>query len=132
VRDSLLDTQTVSYWYDAKCVQNQAVVRNIESLRRQSEPLEYRPRLLVSVITLGEIEYGHRVNPSPDPSVQAEYLRFIDERLPVRLEVTRDAIAAYGELRSRLFNKYAPRKKREPKMRPEQLLSPAKVKTLSR
>jgi predicted nucleic acid-binding protein len=124
VRDFLLDTQTVCYWYDTKCVQNQAVVRNIESLRRQIELLEHKPRLLVSVITLGEMEYGHRVNPSPDPSAQADYRRFIDEQLPVPLEVTQDTIAAYGELRSLLFTEYAPRKKREPKMRPEQLVDP--------
>jgi predicted nucleic acid-binding protein len=130
VRDFLLDTQTVCYWYDAKCVQNQAVLHNIASLQRQMEVLEYKPRLLVSVITLGEIEYGHRVNPSPDPTTQAEYLRFINERLPVRLQVTQDAIAAYGELRSRLFNEYAPRKKREPKMRPEQLVDPISSREL--
>jgi len=130
VRDFLLDTQMIRYWYDITCPQNQAVVGNIDLLRKQVELLEQKPRLLISVITLGEIEFGHRVNPSPDPDVQAEYLRFVSKQLPVRLEVTEDAVAAYGELRSRLFNEHAPGDKRRPKMRPEQLIDPATSKEL--
>lgn len=124
MRDFLIDTQTLCYWYDTKCRQHAVVMANIASFRKQSEPLEHKPRLLVSVITLGEIEYGHRVNFPSDPNAQTEYLRFIDEELPDRWEVYMDAVAAYGELRSRLFNKYAPRGKRTPKMRPEQLTDP--------
>ena len=130
MRDFLLDTQTVRYWYDSDCLQNQAVMANIESLRRQTESWEYKPRLLVSVITLGEIEFGHRVNSSPDPDVQSQYLKFIREKSPVCLEVTEDAVAAYGELRCRLFNECAPGDKRRPKMRPEQLVDPATSKEL--
>lgn len=130
MRDFILDTQTVSYWYDTACPQHQAVVANIESLRQQVESWEHKPRLLVSVITLGEIEFGHRVNPSPDTDVQAEYLKFVAEQLPGSLEVTKDAVAAYGELRKRLFDKYAPREKRRPKMRPEQLIDPVTSKEL--
>lgn len=124
MRDFLLDTQTVRYWYDTKCRQHQVVMANIASFRKQTELLEHKARLLVSVITLGEIEYGHRVNLPSDPNVQAEYLRFIDEKLPDRWEVYMDAVTIYGELRSRLFNEYAPRGKRTPKMRPEQLIDP--------
>ena len=130
MRDFLIDTQTIRYWYDIACPQHQAVVANIESLRKQVEWLEYEPRLLVSVITLGEIEFGHRVNSPPNPDVQAEYLKFVGEQLPVRLEVTEDAVAAYGELRSRLFNEHAPGEKRRPKMRPEQLTDPITSKGL--
>jgi tRNA(fMet)-specific endonuclease VapC len=130
VRDFLLDTQTVCYWYDTTCSQHQAVVANVASLRKQVETLEHKPRLLVSVITLAEIEYGHRVNPSPDPNVHAEYLRFIDEELPDRWEVYLDVVTAYSELRSRLFNAYAPGGKRKPKMRPEQLVNPITSKEL--
>ncbi len=130
MRDFLLDTQTIRYWYDTTCPQHQTVVPNIELLRRQTESLEYKPRLLVSVITLGEIEFGHRVNPSSDPDVQSQYVKFVGEQLPVCLEVTEDAVAAYGELRSRLFNEHAPGDKRRPKMRPEQLIDPATSKEL--
>jgi predicted nucleic acid-binding protein len=130
VRDFLLDTQTIRYWYDVDCLQNQAVIANIESLRRQVESWEHKPCLLVSAITLGEIEFGHRVNSFPDPDIQAEYLRFVHDELPVCLEVTEDAVAAYGELRCRLFNRYAPGERRKPKMRPEQLVNPITSKDL--
>ena len=130
MRDFLLDTQTVRYWYDSRCPQNQAVVANITSLRKQVGSSEHKPRLLVSVITLGEIEFGHRVNPSPTPHVQAEYLAFVNEQLPDRWDVTEAATAAFGELRKRLFDKYAPGEKRKPKMRPEQLIDPITSKEL--
>jgi tRNA(fMet)-specific endonuclease VapC len=97
---------------------------NIEALRGEVESWEHKPHLLVSVISLGEIEFGHRVNSPPSPDVQTEYLRFVNEKFPVRLELTHDAVTAYGELRGRLFDKYAPREKRKPKMRPEQLIEP--------
>ena len=124
MRDFLLDTQTVRYWYDSKCPQNQAVVANITSLRKQAESLEHKPRLLVSVITLGEIEFGHRVNSSPNVDIQADYLRFVNEQLPDRWDVTEAAASVFGELRRRLFDKFAPGEKRKPKMRPEQLIDP--------
>ena len=124
MRDFLLDTQTISYWYDTACRQHQAVVANIESFRKQTEVMEHKPRLLVSVITLGEIEFGHRVNLPLNPDVQAGFLRFVREELPEPMEVITDATSAFGELRSRLFNKYAPLGKRKPKMRPEQLTDP--------
>jgi hypothetical protein len=96
VRDFLIDTQTIRYWYDPVCPQYETVVANIESLQKQVESSENKPRLIVSVITLGEIEFGHRVNPSADPNVQTEYLKFVGERFPVHLEVTEDAVTAYG------------------------------------
>lgn len=130
MRDFLLDTQTIRYWYDTVCPQHEPVVANIESLRRQVESLKHRLTLVVSVVTLGEIEFGHRVNPSPNPDVQADYLKFVSKQLPVRLEVTKDAVAAYGELKKRLFDAYAPGEKRRPKMRPEQLIDPATSREL--
>jgi tRNA(fMet)-specific endonuclease VapC len=129
VRDFLLDTQMITYWYDTECPQHEAVVANVDLLRKQTEPLEHNPRFLVSVITIGEIEYGHRANPLPNPNVQAEYLKFVDERLPVRLEVIEDVTVVYGELRSRLFE-YALGEKRKRKMRPEQLVDPITSKEL--
>ncbi len=130
MRDYLIDTQTVRYWYDPGCSQHEAVVANIESLREQGKSLEYKPRLLVSVITLGEIEFGHRVNLSANPNVQTDYLRFVNEQLPVRLEVTEEATAFFGEIRKRLFDTYAPGDKRRSQMRPEQLIDPITSKEL--
>ena len=121
MRDFLLDTQIVWYWYDEQCAQHAAVLGNIEILRKQADSLDYEPRLLVSVVTLGEIEFGHRVQQGEYAKNQEAYVRFVHEELPASLELTEDAITAYGEIRSRLFNKYSPREKRKRGMRPEQL-----------
>ena len=130
MRDFLIDTQMIAYWYDPECMQHQAVVANIEFLKRQVESSEDKPKLLISVITLGEIEFGHRVNPSADPNIQRDYLKFVNEQFPVRLEITEDVTAFFGEVRRRLFDKYAPKKKRRPGMRPEQLVDPITSKEL--
>lgn len=125
MRDFLIDTQTIQYWYDDTYEQHAAVIGNIESLREQVKPLEHKPKLLVSVVTLGEIEYGHRVQTKGSGEKQRAYLRFVHEELPATLELMEDAVKAYGEIRGRLFNKYAPTKKRRHASRPEQLTDPS-------
>jgi len=130
VRDFLLDTQTIRYWHDSGCPQHAAVVRNVTALRQLTASFEVKPKLLVSVVTRGEIEFGHRVALVPHPAAQAAYVKFVVDELPEPFEVSPDAAAAYGELRSRLFNKYAPGDKRKPKMLPEQLTDPATAKEL--
>ena len=130
MHDFLLDTQTIWYWHNPGCPQHAAVCTNIETLLQRSASLAVKPKLLVSVVTLGEIEFGHRVALAPDPVKQADYIRFVQEKLPEPLEISSDAAAVYGELRTRLFDKYAPGAKRKPKMRPEQLVDPATAKEL--
>jgi predicted nucleic acid-binding protein len=130
VRDFLLDTQTIRYWHDSGCSQHAAVAGNVAALRQPAAALDVQPKLLVSVVTLGEIEFGHRVALAPDPAAQTAYMKFVQEELPVPFELSSDAAAAYGELRRRLFNKYAPGDKRKPKMLPEQLVDPVTAKEL--
>jgi predicted nucleic acid-binding protein len=130
MRDFLLDTQTIRYWYDSNCQQNAAVVGNVAAFELLAAPLEHKPRLLVSVVTLGEIEYGHRYSPTPNAAVQQEYLNFVNKKLPVCLEMTKDVTVTYGELRSRLFNKFASPEKRKKLKLPEQLTDPATAKEL--
>lgn len=130
MRDFLLDTQTIRYWHDSACSQHAVVTGNVASLRKLTAPIELKPRLLVSVVTLGEIEFGHRVALAPNPAAQAAYMKFVREELPESFEVSSDAATAYGELRARLFNKYAPGDKRKPKMLPEQLVDPATAKEI--
>lgn len=130
MRDFLLDTQTIRYWHDSGCSQHAAVAGNIAALKQLAAPLGAGPKLLVSVVTLGEIEFGHRVALVPDPAAQAAYVKFVEKELPGPFELSSDAAALYGELRTRLFNKYAPGEKRKPKMRPEQLVDPATAKEL--
>lgn len=130
MRDFLLDTQIIRYWYDSGCPQNAAVIANVAALRQLAAPLEVKPKLLVSVVTLGEIEFGHRDAPHPDPTAQAAYIRFVQEELPNPFELSLDATAAYGDLRSRLFNKYAPKAQRKKGMLPEELIDLITAKSL--
>ncbi len=90
----------------------------------QAASLEHKPRLWVSVISLGEIEYGHRAQKGDFAEKQEAFMRFVGQQLPVELDLTQDAVTAYGEIRSRLFDKYAPVDKRRKGMRPEQLTDP--------
>lgn len=124
MRDFLLDTQIIRYWYDSDCSEHAAVLGNIESLMEQAASLEHKPRLWVSVISLGEFEYGHRAQKGNFAEKQEAFIRFVGQQLPVELDLTQDAVTAYGEIRSRLFEKYAPVDKRRKGMRPEQLTDP--------
>lgn len=130
MRDFLLDTQTIRYWHDSGCSQHAAVIGNVATLRQLAAPLEVKPKLLVSAITLGEIEFGHRVALTPNPTAQAAYIKFVREELPASFEVSADASGIYGNLRAKLFGKFAPSGKRKPKMLPEQLVDPATAKEL--
>ncbi len=130
MHDFLLDTQTIRYWHDSACSQHAAVLGNVSALRYKTASSLVKPKLLVSVITLGEIEFGHRVALAPDPALQAAYINFVRNQLPNPFDLSEDAVAAYGELRMRLFNKYAPGEKRKRKMLPEQLVDPATAKEL--
>lgn len=122
--DYLLDTQMIRYWYDRKCREHAAVIGNVEAVRKLAASVEHKPRLLVSVVTLGEIEFGHRVQAGDYAAENEARMMFVNEQLPDRLELIEEAVRAYGEIRSRLFNKYAPGEMRKPKMRPEQLVDP--------
>ncbi len=124
MRDYLLDTQMIRYWYDRGCQEHAAVIGNLEALQTLATSAEHKPRLLVSVVTLGEMEFGHRVQVGAHAAHNEARMEFVNEQLPDRLELTEDAVWAYGEIRSRLFNKYAPGEMRKPKMRPEQLVDP--------
>ena len=131
MRDFLLDTQIIRYWYDSDCSEHAAVLGNIEALKKQARPpVEHKPRLWVSVISLGEIEYGHRAQKGDFAEKQKAFIRFVDQQLPVELDLTQDAVTAYGEIRSRLFDKYGPIDKRRKGMRPEQLTDPISSLTL--
>ena len=119
----LLDTMIVRFWFDDACPEHIHVATSIESLGHDAP-------LYVSVITVGEIEYGHRVKSPKLTEQQAEFLTFVDEVLPQRLAVTERYASPYGELRAKLFEKFAPRDKRRMGMRPEQLLDPETATSL--
>jgi predicted nucleic acid-binding protein len=125
MRDFLLDTQTIHYWYDTDCDEHAAVIGNVESLVQKCASRSDKPKVMVSVVSLGEIEFGYKVQLHQRANeFRRAKLKFIDDNQLEPLDVTRDAVVAYGEIRARVFEKFVPGDKRKPKMRPEQLVDP--------
>ena len=106
--DYLLDTNILRYWYDPKCAENAKVIARVNGARQPDPQTKYVSRLFISVVTLGEIEYGHRVAHAPDLAKQAAYVKFVQEECPVALEMTHHVAAQYGEMRAWLFNNCGP------------------------
>ena len=129
--DYLLDTNILRYWYDIRCDENLRVVRRVNNARHAGSHGKYLSRLFVSVVTLGEIEYGHRVTLAPDPAKQAAYAKFVREQCPVALEITKHVAEQYGEMRAWLFNNFGPIAKRSKAKRAEELVNPATGKELA-
>lgn len=69
MRDYLIDTQTIRYWFDGESGQFPAVKKAAESRPAES-------RLWVSSISLGEIAYGHCVHPKGAGVVRSRFLAF--------------------------------------------------------
>lgn len=128
--DYLLDTNIVSYWYDDRCSEHEAVLQHVQNVRCPDDVTGYVSHLFVSVVTRSEIEYGHRVAPTPNAVAQAEYIKFISEQLPEPLEITHHVAEAYGELRAWLFNNCSPKNKRSKAMRAEEFVHPTTAKEL--
>ena len=128
--DYLLDTNILRYWYDIRCDENLRVVRRVNNARHAGSHGKYLSRLFVSVVTLGEIEYGHRVTLT-DPAKQAAYAKFVREQCPVALEITKHVAEQYGEMRAWLFNNFGPIAKRSKAKRAEELVNPATGKELA-
>lgn len=123
MRGYLLDTNTVAYWLDPRHPEHENVLKRIEDLPAGT-------MLAISAVTLGEIEYGRRVNPRPQPGPPEEFQEFLAERLPYRFPVNDAVAASYGSLRAALFERYAPKRARQGKLRPEQLVDPVTAREL--
>jgi len=130
VSDYLLDTNILRYWYDTGCPQHANVLGRAQGVRRPDPLTGYVPRLFISVVTLGEIEYGHRVAPKPDARKQSEYTRFVREQCPETLEITTHVARQYGELKAWLFNTFSDRMKRAKAKRAQELVEPTTAKEL--
>jgi tRNA(fMet)-specific endonuclease VapC len=118
----LLDNNIVRYWFDGECPEHGRVCQRIQRLPAGT-------LLVISAITLGEIEYGLRALDAA-PDFEAEFAGFIHEQLPMVLSVTATTRIDYGSIRARLFRKYAPGELRRKVRWPEQLLDPVTGLTL--
>ena len=128
--DYLLDTNIVAYWYNTSISEHAKVLDRISVVKLPDPTTKYVPRLYVSIVTLGEIEYGHRVASAPDIAKQTEFMRFVREQCPVVLEIIDDVAAHYGELRAWLFDNCGPKVRKSKVKRAEELVNPATGKEL--
>ena len=127
MRAFLLDTNIWEYWYNCKghpkeCDNIQKQIEELINKERKSEQFVWK--LSISVITWGEIDYGYNVMPKKEQSHEAEFRKFISGISPWLVPINRHTAKIYGELRARLFEKYAPNNKRPKGLRPEQLIDP--------
>lgn len=129
--DYLLDTNILRYWYDKRCQEHSRVLTHVHSVRQPEPTTLYVPLMFLSAITLGEMEFGHRANPSGDGSSRTDYIRFVTEQCPEVLEIDRHVCACYGELRAWLFDNCAPKGLRRKVRRPEQLVDPVTARELA-
>ena len=118
----LIDTNIIGWWYNPHKREHENVKKHIDSLE-----LEDENKLWVSAITLGEIEYGHRLNPKRDLAAQKEFLDFVHDEIPHVVDITKHTVPHYGQLRANLFNKFAGGKR---KRWPEELTDPITAKEL--
>ena len=123
MRGYLLDTNILDYWFNARRPQHDKVVDCIDRLPAGTP-------LRISVVTLGEVEYGHRAVSPHDTPIQVRFRRFLAEQFPIALEIRKTTTLYYGAWRARLFAEFAPREKRTRTTRPEQLVDPATSREL--
>jgi len=123
VRGCLLDTNIITYWFHGQCKQHDRVTLKINSLPPETP-------LRISVITWGEIQYGHQIESKEPTPIQIKFAEFVQDRFPRVLEIGEPTTTYYGELRARLFKKYRPESKRKKGRWPEELVDPTTGKEL--
>ncbi len=116
--DFLLDTMTIRYWFDDRSRFHDSVRRSADAISTSGS------QVCVSVITLGEIEYGRAANPGGMGGRLDEYSRFVRESLPRILEVSEHTAEPYGRVRTKLVERFPPPGGWSKKKRAEQLYDP--------
>jgi predicted nucleic acid-binding protein len=112
----LLDTCIWSYWFDDKREQHASILNHLQDLVSGSI-------LGISIITRGEIAYGHKTRSPKELPVQAKYLEFIQSKGPKTFGLDIHTANKYGEVRALLFEKYIPNVSKR-NLRPEQIIDP--------
>lgn len=112
----LLDLNTLRAWKNEKSDDHKHVLAHIAALPPASP-------LLVSVITIAEIQYGHELT-DPTGVQNVEFNEFMRDQFPdPPLEVKRSTGECWGFLRARLFENYTPEHGRRG-LRAAQLVDP--------
>lgn len=110
----LLDTNAASILWDIRH-------REYETLRSFIKEKDQSP-IWISIIVLGEIEYGLKTAPRMDEGLQTGVRKKM-AAFPLLLKLDKHTVGPYSDLRAALFEKYSPRDKkgRLKAKRPEEL-----------
>ena len=119
----LLDTNIVAYWFDEDRPEHDKILDRVSRLPE-------RAPIRISVVTLGEIEYGHRAVSPTDTPMQVRYRQLLSERFPKPLTIGKATSIYYGAWRARLFGEFAPGNRKTKATRPEQLVDPVSSREL--
>jgi PIN domain. len=119
----LLDTNAASVLWDRRhrsYPQIRAFLKNVASFP-----------VLISTVVLAEVEYGLKIAPKMDMNRQND-VRNKMAKFPLVLDIDRHTITSYSDLRSELFKKYSPKKRRGKltAKRPEDLIDRTTAKEL--
>lgn len=123
----LLDCNTISDWFDETRPRHRCVAQRAEE-SAQSDAV-----LVTSTVDIGEIEYGIKVAPQQKMQALNALLEQVDIQFVRRrflLAPERSTALVYGDLRARLFEKFAPKNRRRKGLRPEELVDPVTAKEL--
>lgn len=106
----LLDCNTLSAFFN----ENENVVKNA----RKAPPEQLGH---ISVITLGEVEFGLRATQTTNQARRDEYEQFVNSEFLWAVPLDGDAVVIYGEIRAELFRQYGPQQPTSNRNRVEQL-----------
>jgi tRNA(fMet)-specific endonuclease VapC len=98
----LLDTNIVGHYFN----EHPHVLARINILPEDAG-------LFVSVITLGEIWFGHAVTTSTNLQRRDECDRWINNTFPYAIQITRHTRVNYGDIKAALFRTFPPISKNE-------------------
>lgn len=123
----LLDTNIWEYWHNEEGHPSESVnikkrIKELINLTQNDEQFGWR--LGISVVNLGEIDYGYNVMTKKERSREDEFRQFLSGIDPWIVSIDKHVAKMYGMLRARLFEKYSPNDKKRKGLRPEQLIDP--------
>jgi len=123
----LLDTNVIRHWLDVRNDFHSVVAQ------KAKQAAQAQALMVTSSVVLGEIEYGIAANGGEAKEAMAKLRAHVINQFAQRrllLSISRDTTSIYGELRAKLFNKFAPKDRRKKVKRPEELVDPVTAKEL--
>lgn len=118
-KDYLLDTNIIRYIHELEAGGQSS---ECQALKTRLESLPQNARIFLSPVTVGEVEYGIRVGPFDDPDKE-KYKKLVKiltsyPCLGIDCDIAR---RYYSLLRARLYEKYAPKRKKGQSTRKKRL-----------